>query len=50
MASPPLGEHTLNIRKLYFDLVNQGIKTIEIRVGYPRIRRIAAALSRFSGE
>ncbi|MFI1868642.1 ASCH domain-containing protein [Streptomyces jumonjinensis] len=36
------GEHTLTIRKPYFDLIADGAKTIEIRVGYPKIHRIAA--------
>lgn len=36
------GEHSLNIRKPYFDLIASGAKTIEVRVGYPKIRKIAA--------
>lgn len=39
---PPTGEHSLNIRKPYFDLIASGAKTIEVRVGYPKIRKIAA--------
>jgi ASC-1-like (ASCH) protein len=42
MTTSAPGEHALNIRKPYFDLIRQGIKTIEVRVGYPKIRRIAA--------
>ncbi|MFD5696511.1 ASCH domain-containing protein [Streptomyces lasiicapitis] len=41
MPAPETGEHALNIRKPYFDLIATGAKTIEIRVGYPKIRRIA---------
>ncbi|UQI45945.1 ASCH domain-containing protein [Streptomyces sp. HU2014] len=37
-----MAEHTLNIRKPYFDLIAAGAKTIEVRVGYPKIRKIAA--------
>ncbi|MCD9146029.1 ASCH domain-containing protein [Streptomyces albireticuli] len=37
-----MAEHTLNIRKPYFDLIASGAKTIEVRVGYPKIRKIAA--------
>ncbi len=36
-----MAEHTLNIRKPYFDLIASGAKTIEVRVGYPKIRKIA---------
>lgn len=35
-------EHSLSIRKPYFDLIASGTKTIEIRVGYPKIRKMAA--------
>ncbi|UKY47817.1 ASCH domain-containing protein [Streptomyces inhibens] len=46
---PPPAEHTLNIRKPYFDLIATGSKTIEIRVGYAKIRKMAAGDSlRFS--
>lgn len=49
MDAPPLGEHSLNIRKPYFDLISQGIKTIEVRVGYPKIRKITTGdLLRFT--
>ncbi|MEU7556985.1 ASCH domain-containing protein [Streptomyces eurythermus] len=37
-----MAEHTLNIRKPYFDLIADGAKTIEVRVGYPKIRKITA--------
>jgi ASC-1-like (ASCH) protein len=30
----------LNIRKPYFDLIVSGVKTVEVRVGYPRMRQI----------
>lgn len=36
------GEHALNLRKPYFDLIATGSKTIEVRVGYPKIRKMAA--------
>ncbi|MFD7894080.1 ASCH domain-containing protein [Streptomyces sp. NPDC059568] len=39
---PPSGEHSLNIRRPYFDLIAAGGKTIEIRVGYAKIRKMAA--------
>ena len=41
MTTSP-AQHTLNIRKPYFDLIASGVKTIEIRVGYPKIRKMAA--------
>ncbi|TDC75397.1 ASCH domain-containing protein [Streptomyces hainanensis] len=40
--TPTTREHSLTIRKPYFDLIDRGDKTIEVRVGYPKIRRIAA--------
>ncbi|MDI6412279.1 MULTISPECIES: ASCH domain-containing protein [Streptomyces] len=44
MATPnsQSSEHTLHLRKPYFDLIANGSKTIEVRVGYPKIRRMAA--------
>jgi ASC-1-like (ASCH) protein len=30
----------LNLRKPYLKLIADGIKTVEVRVGYPKIRRI----------
>ncbi|MFI2078520.1 ASCH domain-containing protein [Streptomyces triculaminicus] len=42
VQQPQPGEHSLNIRKPYFDLIASGAKTIEVRVGYPKIRKIAA--------
>ncbi|AGP54350.1 ASCH domain-containing protein [Streptomyces rapamycinicus] len=33
-------EHSLTIRKPYYDLIASGNKTIEVRVGYPKIRKI----------
>lgn len=41
MPTEPPAQHALNIRKPYFDLIATGSKTIEIRVGYPKIRRMA---------
>ncbi|MFI5752760.1 ASCH domain-containing protein [Streptomyces sp. NPDC051644] len=38
---PPSSEHALNIRKPYFDLIASGAKTIEVRVGYAKIRKMA---------
>lgn len=35
-------ERSLTIRKPYFDLIASGAKTIEVRVGYPKIRKINA--------
>ncbi|WP_445395277.1 ASCH domain-containing protein [Streptomyces sp. LE64] len=35
-------KHSLSIRKPYFDLIASGAKTIEVRVGYPKIRKMAA--------
>lgn len=37
---PPASERSLNIRKPYFDLIAGGTKTIEVRVGYTKIRRM----------
>lgn len=52
MAGSPPAEHSLNLRKPYFDLIAAGSKTIEIRVGYPKIRKMAAgdALRFASGD
>jgi ASC-1-like (ASCH) protein len=42
-------EHTLNLRKPYFDLIASGDKTVEVRVGYAKIRKMAAGdLLRFN--
>ncbi|MFC4517943.1 ASCH domain-containing protein [Streptomyces ehimensis] len=41
-TAPKPAEHTLNIRKPYFDMIADGAKTIEVRVGYPKIRKITA--------
>ncbi|MFJ8271631.1 ASCH domain-containing protein [Streptomyces sp. NPDC094154] len=38
----PSFEHSLNIRRPYFDLIAAGSKTIEIRVGYAKIRKMTA--------
>ncbi|MFJ5675577.1 ASCH domain-containing protein [Streptomyces sp. NPDC093097] len=42
MTTKPPAEHALNIRKPYFDLIATGTKTIEVRVGYGKIRKMAA--------
>jgi ASC-1-like (ASCH) protein len=34
--------HRLNLRKPYLKLITDGIKTVEVRVGYPRMRKIQA--------
>lgn len=34
--------HQLNLRKPYLKLISDGIKTVEVRVGYPKMRRIQA--------
>jgi len=33
-------KHLLRIKKDYFNLINQGIKTLEVRVGYSQIKKI----------
>lgn len=38
--SEPAPGHELTIRKPYLQLIADGIKTVEVRVGYPRIRKI----------
>ncbi|MER5780196.1 ASCH domain-containing protein [Streptomyces mobaraensis] len=40
--TPQPAEHTLNIRRPYYELIASGAKTIEVRVGYPKIRKITA--------
>jgi len=44
--------HQLNLRKPYLQLIADGLKTIEVRVGYPKMRRIQAGheLTFFSGD
>ncbi|MFJ7419942.1 ASCH domain-containing protein [Streptomyces uncialis] len=44
--------HQLTIRKPYFDLVMDGTKTVEVRVGYPKIRRmrVGDTLRMISGD
>ncbi|MEV4340520.1 ASCH domain-containing protein [Streptomyces sp. NPDC049590] len=37
-----MAEHTLNIRKPSFGLIADGAKTIEVRVGYPKISKTTA--------
>jgi ASC-1-like (ASCH) protein len=34
--------HQLNLRKPYLKLIAEGIKTVEVRVGYPKMRKIQA--------
>jgi ASC-1-like (ASCH) protein len=34
--------HQLNLRKPYLKLIADGITTVEVRVGYPKMRRIQA--------
>ena len=34
--------HQLNLHKPYLKLIDDGIKTIEVRVGYPKMRKIKA--------
>ncbi|GAA3377174.1 hypothetical protein GCM10020367_51820 [Streptomyces sannanensis] len=41
MPAPESAEHALNIRKPYFDLIAKGSKSVEIRVGYAKIRKFA---------
>ncbi|MBB4702601.1 ASCH domain-containing protein [Sphaerisporangium siamense] len=36
----PAPKSELNIRKPYFQLIVNGAKTVEVRVGYPRMRKI----------
>lgn len=36
------GRHEMNIRLPYLELIADGIKTVEVRVGYPRMRKIHA--------
>lgn len=54
MASTPLGQpkRELNIRMPYLRLIEDGTKTVEVRVGYPRMRTIQAGqeLTFVSGE
>lgn len=44
--------HRLNLRKPYLKLIVDGIKTVEVRVGYPKMRRIQAGheLTFISGD
>jgi ASC-1-like (ASCH) protein len=39
-VSEPAPVHELNIRKPYLQLIANGIKTVEVRVGYARMRKI----------
>lgn len=40
--SETVPSHQLNLRKPYLKLIADGIKTVEVRVGYPKMRRIQA--------
>lgn len=40
--SDTAGRHQLSLRKPYLKLISDGIKTVEVRVGYPKMRRIQA--------
>ncbi|MGK5533312.1 ASCH domain-containing protein [Streptomyces sp. URMC 129] len=42
MSRPAPDERVIHIRRPYLDLIASGGKTIEVRVGYPGMRRIAA--------
>ncbi|GAA2134305.1 ASCH domain-containing protein [Streptomyces synnematoformans] len=42
-------EHALHLRKPYFDLIASGDKTVEVRVGYAKVRKMASGdLLRFN--
>jgi ASC-1-like (ASCH) protein len=49
---PAQPKRELNIRMPYLELIAGGVKTVEVRVGYPRMRAIAAGqeLTFVSGE
>lgn len=40
--SDTMSSHRLNLRKPHLKLIADGIKTVEVRVGYPKMRRIQA--------
>jgi len=44
MSNPPDDQprRELNIRKPYLQLIATGVKTVEVRVGYPSMRKIQA--------
>jgi len=42
MVAEPSGKSELTIRMPYLKLIEDGIKTVEVRVGYPRMRKIHA--------
>jgi ASC-1-like (ASCH) protein len=46
------GSHEMTIRLPYLKLIASGVKTVEVRVGYPRMRKIRAGdrLTFISGE
>ncbi|MBT2385271.1 ASCH domain-containing protein [Streptomyces sp. ISL-11] len=41
MAESDTDERVINIRKPYLELIASGRKTIEVRVGYPSMRKLA---------
>jgi ASC-1-like (ASCH) protein len=42
MSDTVPSHHRLNLRKPYLKLIAEGIKTVEVRVGYPKMRKIKA--------
>ncbi|WP_067460712.1 ASCH domain-containing protein [Actinomadura macra] len=42
MTTSDTGKSEINIRRPYLDLIEQGVKTVEVRVGYASMRRIQA--------
>ncbi len=42
MTPEPGGKSEINIRMPYLQLIADGTKTVEVRVGYPRMRKIHA--------
>ena len=40
IAAAENGEREINIRKEYLELIVEGVKTVEVSVGYPRMRAI----------
>ena len=50
--APEGGKSEINIRMPYLQLIADGVKTVEVRVGYPRMRAIRAGqeLTFLSGD
>ncbi|TYK47141.1 ASCH domain-containing protein [Actinomadura decatromicini] len=40
MTTSETGKSEINIRRPYLDLIEQGVKTVEVRVGYASMRKI----------